>query len=126
MTETIDIDGEEYELSGNPSLRTVRKVQSMQMGLIQKHLSEEDLKNMESLEDESSIINAILESGGSEALQDVMWERSMLESVQTISLAIDEPLESSEFDDISAGRFKEIKELAEEVLDGTATDFFND
>jgi hypothetical protein len=124
MSDTIEVDGDEYELSDNPSLRTVREVQSMQMGLIRDHLSEDDLKNMDSLEDESAIIDAILESGGTEALQDVMWERSMLETVQTISLAADEAFESSDFDDLGAKDYKEYKEKAEEVLGGDASDFF--
>jgi hypothetical protein len=126
MSDTIEVDGDEYELTDNPSLRTVREVQSMQMGLIRDHLSEDDLKNMDSLEDESAIIDAILESGGTEALQDVMWERSMLETVQTISLAADETFDSDDFDDLGAKDYQEYKESAEDVLGGDASDFFND
>lgn len=125
MSETIEVDGNEYDLSDNPSLRTVREVQSMQMGLIRDHLSEDDLKNMDSLEDESAIIDAILESGGTEALQDVMWERSMLETVQTISLAADEAFDSDDFDDMGAKDYQEYKEAAEDALGGDASNFFN-
>jgi len=124
MSKKIEVDGTEYELTDNPSLRTVREVQAMQMGLIRNHLSEDDLKDMESLEDESAIIDAILESGGTEALQDVMWERSMLENIQTISLAADSVFASEDFDDMGAKDYEEIKDKCEDVLGGDASTFF--
>lgn len=126
MSEKFELDGKEYEFTGNPSLGTVRKVQSMQMNVIRDYVSEKQLKEMDSLEDEGAIIEAILDSGGLDALQNVMWDRSMLEPAQTISLAVDEHIDPSKFDEMKANDFKEAKKSAEEVLDGTAEDFFND
>lgn len=126
MTDTIEVDGEEYELEGNPSLRTVRKVQSMQMNVIKSYVSEDDLRNMDSLDDEGEIIDAIIESGGMEALQDVMWERSLLETAQTISLALDSVFDPADFDSMKANEFKTLRSKSQEVLDGDASDFFND
>lgn len=126
MSETFEVDGTEYELEGNPSLRTVRKVQSMQMNVIKSYLSEEDLRGMDSLDDEGEIVEAILDKGGMEALQDVMWERSLLETAQTISLALDSVFDPSEFDSMKAKEFKELQEEAKEALGGDADDFFND
>lgn len=124
MSEKFELDDEEYEMNGNPSLRTVRHVQDMQMNMIMDHVSEEELRGMESMEDEQAIIQAIMDSGGYQALQDVMWERSMLEPVQTISLACDEVLDLDDMEELPALEFEEIKQDAEEVLDGNASDFF--
>jgi hypothetical protein len=125
MTETIEVDGEEYKLEGNPTLLTVRKVQSMQMDLIKSYVSDEELKNMDSLDDESAIIEAIVESGGMDALQDVMWERSLLDTAQTISLALDSVFSPSDFDTMHASDFKELRKKSEDALGGDASDFFN-
>jgi len=126
MSDSFELDGKEYELSGNPSLRTVRHVQNMQMDMILKYVEEEDLRDMDSIEDESAIIQAILDSGGTKALQDVMWERSLLETVQTISLACDEVLDIDDIEDFPALEFKHIKQAAEDEIGGTASDFFNE
>lgn len=126
MTETIEIGDDEYELNGNPSLRTVRHVQNMQMDMIMNHVEEKDLREMDSIENESEIIDAIMESGGYSALQDVMWERSMLEPAQTLSLACDEVLDIEDIEQLSANRFKEVRKAAEEELNGDASDFFEE
>lgn len=127
MSDKFELDGKEYQLSGNPSLRTVRHVQNLQMDMIMKYVDEEDLREMDSLEEESEIIQAILDSGGMEALQDVMWERSLLSTVQTISLACDEVIDIDDIEDLPALEFKEVKEEAEEALGGVdATGFFNE
>lgn len=124
MSEKFELDGEEYEMNGNPSLRTVRHVQNMQMDMIMGYVDEDELRSMDSIEDESAIIESILDSGGYEALQDVMWERSMLENVQTVSLACDEVLELDDMEDLPALEFQQVRENAEDALDGNATDFF--
>ncbi len=127
MSDSFELDGKEYELSGNPSLRTVRHVQNMQMDMILKYVEEEDLRDMDSIEDESAIIQAILDSGGTKALQDVMWERSLLSTVQTISLACDEVIDTDDIEELPALEFKEVKENAEKSLgDVDATGFFNE
>lgn len=126
MTETFELDGEEYEMNGNPTLRTVRHVQNMQMQMIMDYVDEDDLRGMESLENEDEIIEAIMDSGGYEALQSVMWERSMLETVQTISLACDEIIDTEDIEELPAREFQEIQQDAEDVLDGDASDFFEE
>lgn len=126
MTDTIEIDGEEYELTDNPSLRTVRKVQNMQMDMIMSYVDEDELRQLDSLEDESEIIDAIMDSGGYQALQDVMWERSMLEPVQTISLACDEVLDVDDVETLPSKDFKNYLENAENELGGDASDFFEE
>jgi len=126
MSKKITINGEKYSISDNPSLRTVRHVQNMQMDMILKYVDEKDLRDMDSIEDESAIIQAILDSGGSEALQDVMWERSLLSTIQTISLACDELIDIDDIEEMGAQDFKEVKNKAKEALGGSATDFFNE
>ena len=127
MSDSFELDGKEYNLTGNPSLRTVRHVQNMQMDMILKYVEEEDLRDMDSIEDESAIIQAILDSGGTKALQDVMWERSLLSTVQTISLACDEVIDTDDIEELPALEFKEVKENAEKALgDVDATGFFNE
>lgn len=79
---------------------------------------------MESLSEED-IVQAILDSGGYDAFEQVMWEKSLMEPVQTISLACDHGFDVGEFDDVGANEFKEYKEKAEEVLNGDVNDFFN-
>ena len=123
MAEKITVDGEEYELKGNPTLGTVRDIQGMQMDMIINYISEERLEDI-SLEDEGEIIKAILDENGYSGFRDVMWEKSMLEPIQTISLATDHPFDNSDFDDTPALDFEQIKEKSEDALNGTASDFF--
>ncbi len=123
MTERYEIDGTDYELNGNPSLGTVREVQKMQLALIRDYIDEDNLTQMESLSDEQ-VVQAIMDSGGFEAFQEVMWERSLLDPIQTISLAADDVFDSDDFEDMPANDFKEIRESAEEALGGDSSDFF--
>lgn len=121
---TIEVGNDAYKMNGNPSLRTVRIVQSMQNKMLRDHIAEERLMEMESLSEED-IVQAILDSGGYDAFEQVMWEKSLMEPVQTISLACDHGFDVGEFDDVGANEFKEYKEKAEEVLKGDVNDFFN-
>lgn len=121
---TIEVGDDAYKMNGNPSLRTVRVVQSMQNKMLRDHIAEERLMEMDSLSEED-IVQAILDSGGYDAFEQVMWEKSLMEPVQTISLACDNGFEVDDFDDIGAQDFKEYKENAEEVLDGDVNDFFD-
>jgi len=126
MTESFELSGEKYNLEGNPTLGTVRKVQSMQTELLLDYLDEDDLRSMESLEDESEIVQAIIDKGGVEAFEEVQWKRSLLETRQTISLAVDHPFDSDDFEKMPADQFRDIRDKAEEVLGGDAHDFFNE
>lgn len=122
---TIEVGDDAHKMNGNPSLRTVRVVQSMQNKMLRDHIDEERLMEMESLGEEE-IIQAILDSGGYDAFEQVMWEKSLMEPVQTISLACDYGFSVDDFDDVAAQEFKEYREKAEEVLRGDANDFFED
>lgn len=125
MSESFKFGGEKYKLEGNPTLGTVRKVQGMQTDLLLRYLDEDQLREMESLEDESEVVQAIIDSGGMEAFEEVQWRRSMLEPVQTISLAADHPFDPEDFDKMPANEYMEAKENAEEALGGDVHDFFN-
>lgn len=124
MSNTIEVNGTEYEVDDNPSLRTVRNVQSMQTNLLREYLDEKDLRDMDSLEDESAIVQNIIDKKGFDAFQEVMWKNSMLVPAQTISLACDEVFDPDTFDDMGSKDFSEARESAEEVLGGDANDFF--
>lgn len=124
MPESFDLGSEKYELNGNPTLGTVRKVQSMQTDLLLDYLDEEQLRDMESLEDESEIVQAIIDEGGVEAFEEVQWKRSMLEPVQTISLAADHTFDTDDFQNMPALTFEEVRDDAEEELGGDVHDFF--
>lgn len=127
MTYSFELGGEKYELSGNPTLGTVRKVQSMQTDLLLDYLDEDKLRSMESLDDESAIVQAIIDQGGVEAFEEVQWRRSLLESRQTISLAADHAFDSDDFEKMPANTFREVREEAEEALGGVdASGFFNE
>jgi len=125
MSETVEIGGEPYKLSDNPSLGTVRKVQSMQMDILLEYIDEDDLREMDTLEDEGELIRLIIENEGYGAFQDVMWETSAMLPIQTISLACDEKFDTEVFDEIGAQDFKDIKNKSEDALGGDANDFFN-
>lgn len=126
MTESFELGGEKYNLEGNPTLGTVRKVQSMQTDLLLDYLDEDNLREMDSLEDESEIIQAIIEEGGVDAFEEVQWRRSLLETRQTISLAADYPFDSDDFEKMPATDFRQVRDDAEEALGGDAHDFFNE
>jgi hypothetical protein len=126
MTKSFELGGEKYNLEGNPTLGTVRKVQSMQTDLLLDYLDEDKLREMDSLEDESEIIQAIIDQGGVEAFEEVQWRRSLLETRQTISLAADHPFDSDDFEKMPAQDFRQVRDDAEEALNGDAHDFFNE
>jgi hypothetical protein len=124
MTDSFEIGDEKYDITGNPTLGTVRKVQSMQTDLLLEYLDEDKLRNMESLEDESEIVKAIIDEGGVEAFEEVQWRRSLLETRQTISLAADHAFDSDDFERMPADTFREVREKSEQALGGNAEDFF--
>jgi len=127
MSYSFELGREKYKLEGNPTLGTVREVQGMQTELLLDYLDEEDLRQMESLEDESEIIQAIIDSGGIEAFEEVQWRRSLLESRQTICLAADEKFTPEQFENMPANTFREVLEESKEALGGVdASGFFNE
>lgn len=125
MSESFELDGKEYSLDGNPKLKTVRAVQTMQNQLLLNYVDEKRLREMDSLDDEGEIIDAIIETGGMDALGEVKWERSMLEPVQTISLAADEVFSTDDFDEMPALKFEEVQVDAKDAIGGSVNDFFS-
>lgn len=121
----IEINGETYELTDDPSMRTVKDVQQMQMSMLRNHLGEEAIRGMDGL-GEDDLVDAILDNHGFEGLKDMLWSRSLMDSVQTISLAADEVFAEEDFEDMGAREFQSIQEAAEEALGGDADDFFDE
>lgn len=125
---TIEVNGAEYELEGEPTMRVVKYVQELQIDILQDHLSEEQIMQMDSMGDDE-VMSAIMESGdGVDNLKDMMWKNNLLETVQTIILATNEKFSLSEFDEMGAHEFKELKHQAEIALGSkeepqTAQDF---
>lgn len=125
---TIEVNGEEYELEGEPTMRVVKYVQELQIDILQDHLSEEQIMQMDSMDDDQ-VMSAIMESGdGVDNLKDMMWKNNLLETAQTIILATNEKFSLSQFDDMTAKEFIELKEKAEAALGSeeepmTAQDF---
>ena len=126
MSDTIEVSGEEHELTDNPSLRTVRDVQQMQARLLRDYLDEDGLKELDDIESDGEIMEYVMEEHGMEAVEDLMWDHSVLQTRQTISLACDYCFDSDDFNDMGARDFQEAKEAAEDVLGGDVSDFFED
>lgn len=125
MPSTIEVDGEEYEISDNPSMGTVKEVQQMQMGLLMRHLEEDDLRDMDSFS-ESEFLGKVIDKRGMDAVGEMIWGRSILTAAQTISLATDEVFDIDDLEDMGARDFQELLNAAEEALGGDADDFFEE
>jgi hypothetical protein len=126
MTESFELGNEKYKLEGNPTLGTVRKVQSMQTDLLLDYLDEDDIRSMDSIEDEGEIVQKIIDKSGLDAFEELQWKRSMLENVQTVSLAADHCFDSDDFENMPAKDYKTLMSDAEDALGGSATDFFEE
>lgn len=120
-----EINGTEYEFDDNPSMGTVKDVQQMQMDLLMEYLDREDLEKMNSF-DESEFLELIVEREGMEAVNDMIWSKSVLTAAQTISLATDEVFGVDDLDDMGARDFRELLDASEEALGGDADDFFEE
>lgn len=120
-----EINGTEYEFDDNPSMGTVKEVQQMQMGLLMKYLDRDDLEEMDSF-DESEFLELIVEREGMQAVNDMIWSKSILTAAQTISLATDEIFDVEDLDDMGAKDFRELLDASEEALGGDADDFFEE
>lgn len=131
MPETITLNGDEYELEGKPSMGTVKYVQELQIDILQDYISDEQILEMDSMQNDE-VMGAILEGeDGIENLKDMMWENNILETAQTIILATDHHFSLSEFEELGAMEFKEAKEESEVALGSesdpqTAADFMED
>lgn len=125
MPSTVEVDGEEYELTDNPSMGTVKEVQQMQMSLLMRNLSEEELRDMESFS-ESEFLGKIIDKKGMDAVGEMVWGRSILSAAQTISLATDEVFDIDEIEKMGSRDFQKLLNACEEELGGDADDFFNE
>lgn len=125
MPSTVEVNGEDYELDDNPSMGTVKEVQNMQMSLLMDHLEEDDLRDMESFS-ESEFLGKVIDKKGMQAVNDMIWGRSILSAAQTISLATDEVFDIDEVEDMGAKDFRKLLDSAEEELGGDADDFFSE
>lgn len=127
---TIEVDGEEYTLDGNPSMGTVKYVQELQIGILQDYLEDENIMQMESMDD-NDLMETILEAeGGVQNLKDMMWDNQILTTAQTIILATDHKFDLDEFEEMSALDFRDLKEASEVALGSekepqTAEDFMD-
>lgn len=125
---TIEVEGDDYELSGNPSMGTVKYVQELQIGILQNYLTDEDIMEMESMDDDDLMSTILNSEGGIDNLKEMMWDNQILDTAQTIILATDHRFDLEEFEKMSALDFKELKEEAEialgtEAEPQTAADF---
>lgn len=120
-----EINGTEYEFDDNPSMGTVKQVQQMQMDLLMQYLDREDLEEMDAF-DESEFLELIVEREGMQAVNDMIWSKSVLTAAQTISLATDEVFDIDDIDDMGAKDFRELLDASEEALGGDADDFFEE
>lgn len=120
MVQTITVDGEEYRVTGEPSMGTVKFVQQMEIEVMRRHLSDDALLQMEQSDD---AMEDILEDANIEDFKEMMWDRSLQEPLQTICLGVDREFTIDEVEEMPALGFKELKEVSEEELGGTAQDF---
>lgn len=123
---TVEINGTEYTFTDDPSLGTVKQVQQMQIELMRDVLSEDMLEGADEDVEEEEIMSSILDEGGFEKMQEMMWSRGILVPAQTISLATDQAWSFEEIEGLRSREFIELRNTAEEILGGDAEDFFEE
>lgn len=121
--QTIEIDGEEYTVSGKPSMGTVKFVQEMEIDIMRRYLDDEALLQIDAADGDMS---DVMENADIDDLKGMMWDRSLQEPLQTICLAVDDKITVGQVEEMDALEFKELKEASEEALGGTATDFIEE
>lgn len=119
---TVQASGREYEVTGNPTMGTVQYVQEMEIEMMREHLGDEVILKMDQA-DEDELMADLLEEADVEDFKSMMWERSLMDPLQTICLATDEKLEPEEVEDMRALEFQELLEESEEALGGDAAHF---
>lgn len=131
MVKEIEVNGDSFVMTGEPSMGTVKFAQELQISILQDYIDNEKILQMDTMGNDE-IMEAILDSqGGIENLKDMMWENQLLETAQTIMLAADQKMDLEEFETMPALQFKELKEAAEEAIGTkedpkTAADFMED
>lgn len=121
MTKTITLNGEDYELRGDPKMGTVKHVQEMQIDILRKYLDDEAIAQMDAAGQDDMMEQILEGSEGIENLKGMMWDNNLLAPAQTIILATDHKFALDEFQDLRAGEFRDAKEEAEIAL-GTEAD----
>lgn len=126
---TVEVDGEEWGLDGDPSMGTVKYVRSLEMEMFRDKLTDEQVTDLAEGSggeiDESDMMKQFLEDEGMDGMMEMMWDNDILPVLQTICLASDKKLTTDQVDNMSSRTFQELKEAAEEALGGDADDFFN-
>jgi len=113
---TIEVNGEEFELAGDPSMGTVKYVQELQISILQDHLTNDQIASMDSMGEEAMMEAIVGNEDGVEDLKDMMWKNNLLETAQTIILATDHKFTLEEFDDMGARNFLSLKQESEVSL----------
>lgn len=125
---TVEVDGEDWDLDDNPSMGTVKYVQNLQMDIFKERLTEEQLSEL--ADDgggevsESDMMKKFLDNEGMDGMMDMMWDNSVLPTLQTICLASDRKVTMDQVDEMGSQKFITLKEASEEALGGDAQDFF--
>lgn len=114
----------QYQWTDDPSMGTVKHVQHMQLGMFKDILPSELLLEMDDME-EGEITSAVVEHGGFEAVQELMWRQEAIEPAQTISLATDSKFGTEDLDDLSVQEMSALHERAQETLGDDAQGFLN-
>lgn len=119
---TIEVGGEEYTVRGNPDMRTVKHVQSMEIEMMREFISDDELLKMEEA-DSDDVMDDVLEDADVEDLMEMLWKRSTQKPLQTICLGTNSQLTSDDLMGMRAKEFGELRDASEEALGGTAPDF---
>ena len=125
MVRTIQVDGREFRVSGNPDMGTVKYVQQMEIEMMRQYLDDQTLLEMDQVEDDE-LMSQLLEDADIDDFKQMMWDRSVQEPIQTICLATNEKLETADTDEMKALDFKKLLEASREALNGSASDFMDE
>lgn len=122
MAKTLTAGGKEFVVTGNPDMGTVKYVQEMEIEMMRSYLDDETILKLDQAE-EDEIMSDILEDADIDDFKQMMWDRSVQEPLQTVSLATNERLTSEDMNGMKAQDWIELLETSEEALGGSASDF---
>ncbi|MFB6236938.1 MAG: hypothetical protein ABEH81_01070 [Halopenitus sp.] len=121
----LEIGGRTYRVTGDPDMRIVKHVQEMEIEMMREYLDDETILQIDSAE-EDELTNDLLGDADIEDFKSMLWERSVQQPLQTICLATNEMVTMDDVDSMKAMEFKELKEVSEEELGGSASDFIEE
>lgn len=116
------IGDEEVEIDGEPSMRTVKYVQEMEIQMMREYIDDDVLLQMEGATNEE-FMEDIFEDADIDDLTDMMWSRSAQEPLQTICLATDRKFTMDDIMSMGAKEFRDLLDTCREELGGDAPDF---